>query len=184
MRGEPAGSATAGWCFDARKRVEMVRRFGLLALFAFVLVAACADAGDSGGEVARGSAESAAAAGSVAAVARTDQGIRRIRAEEVLRTMDTEPGPVVLDVRSPEEYKASHIPGAINIPYDRVSERLDDLRQFQDRDIVLVCRTGRRAAIAGQVLREAGFERLWDLDGHMTGWAAADLPLEGRGECC
>ena len=61
-------------------------------------------------------AEEPAAAGPAAAVAETDQGIRKIDAQELLRVMDEEPGPVILDVRSPEEYRASHIPGAINIP--------------------------------------------------------------------
>lgn len=160
----------------------MGRRFGWFAGFAAVLLLGCgerAGTGDMAGAAAEGPGVEAAGG-----VAYTDQGIRKISAAEVLRSMDGEPGPVVLDVRSQEEYRASHIPGAINIPYDRIRERLQDLRQFESRDIVLVCRTGRRAGIAGEVLLEAGFESVWDLDGHMVGWAAGDLPLEGSGECC
>ncbi len=86
--------------------------------------------------------------------------------------------PLVLDVRTPEEYAEGHVPGAINIPHTEVAARLDELAPYRDREIVLYCRSGRRAGIAADVLKEAGFSRLAHLSGDMPGWAARGLPVE------
>ncbi len=86
--------------------------------------------------------------------------------------------PLVLDVRTPEEYAEGHVPGALNIPHTEVAARLDELAPYRDREIVLYCRSGRRAGIAAEVLKEAGFSRLAHLSGDMPGWAARGLPVE------
>jgi rhodanese-related sulfurtransferase len=110
--------------------------------------------------------------------------ISSISPAEVLARLDEPGGPVLIDVRSREEYAEGHIPGAINIPYDRITDRLEDLQQFEERGIVLYCRTGRRAGIAESALLEAGFENLRDLDGHMVEWLEAGLPVEPASTCC
>lgn len=85
---------------------------------------------------------------------------------------------VVLDVRSPEEFAAGHVPGAINVPHDQVGSRLAELAGAKYKDVVLYCRSGRRAQLAADVLAEAGFERLSLLEGDFPGWAAQGLPTE------
>ncbi len=92
--------------------------------------------------------------------------------------------PVLLDVRSPEEFAAGHIPGAINIPYDEVPARLAEIAEYRDAELVVYCRTGRRAKIAEAALREAGFRRVADLEGHMTEWTAARHPVSDPQPCC
>ena len=93
--------------------------------------------------------------------------------------------PVVLDVRSPEEYAEGHVPGAVNVPYDQIGARLDFLDAYRDRGFVVYCRTGRRAGIAETVLIEAGFEHVWDLEGHMVAWMEQGLPLTvTMADCC
>jgi rhodanese-related sulfurtransferase len=92
--------------------------------------------------------------------------------------------PVLLDVRSPEEYAAGHIPGAINVPYDEIPSRLAELAEYRDVDLVVYCRTGRRAKIAESALREAGFSRVADLQGHMVDWTAGRYPISEPRPCC
>jgi len=89
-----------------------------------------------------------------------------------------EPDFVVLDVRTPEEYAAGHVPRAINIPHDVVSEHLAALSDARDKEVIVYCRSGRRAAMAIDALREAGFEHVTHLEGDMLGWEAAQLPVE------
>jgi phage shock protein E len=60
----------------------------------------------------------------------------------------------VLDVRSPEEYASGHVPGAVNIPYDQVASRIAEVPK--DKDVVLYCKSGRRAGIAAEVLAGQG----------------------------
>lgn len=96
---------------------------------------------------------------------------------DLVDRLGTTAEPVILDVRSPEEYAGGHIPGAINIPYDEIAAHLDSLTAFRDQEIVVYCRTGRRAGIAEEALAEAGFSRVFDLEGHMRSWQAEEYPL-------
>lgn len=83
---------------------------------------------------------------------------------------------VVLDVRSPGEFAAGHVPGALNIPHDRIGEHLAEVPR--DKDVVLYCQSGRRAGIAAQVLAEQGYTRLFHLEGDIAAWKAQGRPLE------
>jgi phage shock protein E len=84
--------------------------------------------------------------------------------------------PFVLDVRAPEEFVTGHVPGAANIPYDQVATRLAEVPK--DKDVVLYCRSGRRAALAAEVLAANGYTRLKYLEGDMPAWIAQDRPVE------
>jgi phage shock protein E len=85
---------------------------------------------------------------------------------------------LILDVRSAEEYQDGHVPGAINIPHDEITARIQSLMPNQDKPIVIYCRSGRRADLASSVLSSAGFTQLLQLQGHMNGWRDAQLPEE------
>lgn len=82
----------------------------------------------------------------------------------------------VLDVRSPEEFGEGHVPGAVNIPYDQMAARLADVPK--DKDIVLYCRSGRRAGIAADVLAANGYTRLSHLEGDMPAWIEKGRPVQ------
>jgi rhodanese-related sulfurtransferase len=84
---------------------------------------------------------------------------------------------VVVDVRTPEEFAAGHVPGAINVPHDQVESRLAELRGYRGKDVVVYCRSGRRSEMALTVLEKAGFERLGHLEGDMNAWSAAGRPI-------
>lgn len=94
----------------------------------------------------------------------------------VERQQQAEADLVVLDVRSPEEFASGHVPGAINIPHDRIGERLAEVPK--DKDVVLYCQSGRRAGIAAQALAEQGYARLFHLEGDIAAWKANGRPLE------
>lgn len=85
---------------------------------------------------------------------------------------------VVLDVRSAKEYAEGHVPGAVNISHDELESRLGELAGAGERDIVVYCRSGRRAGMALDVLEQAGFTRLYHLAGDYLVWAAAGHPVE------
>lgn len=78
--------------------------------------------------------------------------------------------PAMLDVRTPAEFAAGHLPGAVNIPVDQLRERLGELASLRDRELLVYCETGRRAGVAVQGLGRAGFAHLRLLDGHMRRW--------------
>ncbi|MGC5617525.1 rhodanese-like domain-containing protein [Georgenia sp. Z1491] len=78
-------------------------------------------------------------------------------------------GYTLLDVREDDEWEAGHAPGAVHIPLGELTERADELG---DDDILVICRTGGRSARAAQWLNQSGYDA-WNVDGGMTGWAAA-----------
>jgi rhodanese-related sulfurtransferase len=85
---------------------------------------------------------------------------------------------VILDVRTPEEYAAGHVPGAINIPYTHLPSRISEVADAADKDIVVYCTVGVRAEKGAERLRENGFTKLLHLDGDMKAWEAQKRPLE------
>ncbi|AKA02077.1 sulfurtransferase [Streptomyces noursei ZPM] len=86
-------------------------------------------------------------------------------------------GPRLLDVRTPGEFHAVHLPGAHNVPLDVLREHRAELRHHLDEDTVLICRSGARAAQAAQALSEAGLPHLRVLRGGVAAWEAAGGPV-------
>ena len=84
---------------------------------------------------------------------------------------------VLLDVRTTAEYAEGHLPGAINIPHTELASRVAELSEARDRDIVVYCRSGTRAEHALGVLKDAGFSRLFHLDGDYQRWSAEKRPV-------
>lgn len=80
--------------------------------------------------------------------------------------------PRVLDVRTPGEFEAAHIAGAYNVPLDLLREHRDEIIKHLSEDVVLVCRSGQRAARAEETLREAGLSNVHILDGGIIAWEA------------
>lgn len=77
-------------------------------------------------------------------------------------------GARLVDVRSPEEFSAGHLPGARNIPVDELSGRLDEIGP-RDQPVVVYCASGGRSASAARMLAGAGFTRVHNL-GPMSAW--------------
>ncbi|WBC15548.1 rhodanese-like domain-containing protein [Micromonospora sp. WMMA1998] len=89
--------------------------------------------------------------------------------------------PRLLDVRTPGEFEAAHVPGAYNVPLDLLKEHREELRNHLDEDVVLICRSGARATQAEQALATVGLPNLKVLDGGMLAWQAANAPVnQGR----
>ena len=106
--------------------------------------------------------------------------VPKISAQELFARLGTrDMSLLVLDVRGAEEYAAGHVPGARNLPHDEVGARAGELRVAKDagQQIVVYCRSGRRAALAIEALRKAGFEKLAHLEGDYMGWEAAGLEV-------
>ncbi len=68
--------------------------------------------------------------------------------------------PLVIDVRTAEEYQQAHVQQAVNIPYEQMAVRIAALAPDQNARIVLYCRSGRRSGIAEQTLRQLGYKQI------------------------
>lgn len=73
-------------------------------------------------------------------------------------------GALVLDVRTPGEYRAGHYEGALNLPLQELETRLDELKDKQ-RAVVVYCASGMRSAQAARILASAGFSDVTNAGG-------------------
>jgi rhodanese-related sulfurtransferase len=86
-------------------------------------------------------------------------------------------GAVVLDVRDRKEFESGHIVGAINIPYANLDTRIDELRKYGEKPIIVACRMGQHSGAAGTLLRKQGFKNVSRLAGGMAEWLNQNLPV-------
>lgn len=92
------------------------------------------------------------------------KGYHKITAEEAKEMMD-ERGVTVLDVRTSEEYKDSHIPDAVNIPNEEIGTEKPDQLPDQDAVVIVYCRTGVRSKQASDKLVDMGYKNVYDMGG-------------------
>ena len=97
---------------------------------------------------------------------------------ELLERMAAGDAPIVLDVRTPQEYRAGHVPGAYHLEDRQVPYRIDELRQLKDREIVVYCEVGPRARWVESYLRQEGFTNVKHLIGDFSGWRRNGNPVE------
>ncbi len=101
-----------------------------------------------------------------------------IAPSELIDRINTVKAPLILDVRTSEEYATGHIPGAVNIPHRELHDRISELMSYQNEEIVVHCWSGPRAGIAQSILSQAGFMQIRQLEGHMQQWKAGGYPIE------
>jgi len=86
-----------------------------------------------------------------------------------------DPGFVIIDARRPDEFAGGHIAGAVNIDSATFTEHIKDLDP--DGTYVIYCRTGGRTAGVRDMMREAGFREVYEIQGGISAWTAAGLPV-------
>jgi len=86
---------------------------------------------------------------------------------------------VILDVRTPGEYAAERIVGAVLLDYRSPSFRRELANLARDATYLVYCRSGNRSAGAVEVMAQRGFTRIYELAGGILAWKRAGLPVEG-----
>ena len=72
---------------------------------------------------------------------------------------------LLIDVRSPQEYKESHLDGAINLPLYDIEQKAQEQIKSKDTHIIIYCQSGSRSRRAMQILRQEGYENLYEIKG-------------------
>ena len=88
---------------------------------------------------------------------------------------------LVVDLRPHADFEKGHIPGSKNVQPSQFDPENKQLAAARSLPVVLVCKAGQASGDAAKRLRKAGFERVYVLDGGISAWQQADLPLvKGR----
>ena len=85
---------------------------------------------------------------------------------------------VVLDVRTPEEFEAGHVPGATNLNFRDEGFAAKVATLDKGKTYLVYCATGRRSTGATAKMKELGFGKLFNFTGSMAAWNKADKPVE------
>jgi rhodanese-related sulfurtransferase len=101
-----------------------------------------------------------------------------MQSSELLRRVQSNSAPVVVDTRSEFEFGRGHVPGAINAPVRKILLNRACLPEDKKCEMVILCEHGQRAMLAKFLRRLYGYGNMALLEGHMKGWKEAGLPLQ------
>jgi rhodanese-related sulfurtransferase len=85
-------------------------------------------------------------------------------------------GAVLVDVREPDEWSAGHAAGAIHVPLAIVFTDFERLPV--DRELIFICKSGQRSAVASEYAAARGATKLANVEGGTDAWREAGLPIE------
>jgi glyoxylase-like metal-dependent hydrolase (beta-lactamase superfamily II)/rhodanese-related sulfurtransferase len=110
------------------------------------------------------------------AIAQPKVAVQSVSAKQLAEALGA-PGVHLLDVRTPGEFEALRIAGAVNVPLDTLEPAALLASIGPDDPVYVVCQTGTRSQFAAAELRAAGFRRVVHVDGGTNAWAVAGLPV-------
>lgn len=84
---------------------------------------------------------------------------------------------LILDVRSNDEFATGHLQNAKHIPFGELQNRLKEIEKSKSNIIITVCESGTRSAGAIAILKKAGFDQAFNLDGGIQAWKTQGLPV-------
>ncbi len=100
-------------------------------------------------------------------------------AYQLIQQRRNDPDFVILDIRTPQEFVAGHIQGAVNIDFYASTFRQELSQLPKDKTYLVYCNSGNRSGQAMPIFRELGFRGIYELRGGIQAWYAAGFPLEG-----
>ncbi len=86
-----------------------------------------------------------------------------------------DPSVYIVDVRTPGEFAAGHVAGAVNRPLQEIDRWWRELPK--DRPVYVYCRSGNRSRQASEYLKRKGFTNIYNVTGGILDWQAAGYPL-------
>ncbi len=103
--------------------------------------------------------------------------LKNVDASTFKNLVDKKAG-LILDVRTPEEFQAGHIPGAINIDWKNQEEFKTKIKALaKDKTLMVYCHSGHRSGLATQYLKAQGYEKIYNLETGIMGWKADNFAV-------
>jgi cysteine synthase/rhodanese-related sulfurtransferase len=99
-----------------------------------------------------------------------------VKVKDLAAELESSAKPVLVDIRVPEHFRESHIPGAVNIPQDDLGTRAGELPDDRDAPIVTVCNIGKFSKYASLYLKSRGYRNVRSAKGGLDEWVRKGLP--------
>jgi rhodanese-related sulfurtransferase len=104
--------------------------------------------------------------------------IPEMTVQEVHDHLATGEMPVLLDVRGLDEWDRGHLEGAVHIPRGKLEEEVEGKLPDKSKDVIVYCAGGVRSLLAGQTLKQLGYQNVTSMEGGFGDWEDAGLPAE------
>lgn len=104
------------------------------------------------------------------------RGVQRVSPQDAISLINHQEA-LIIDIRDQDAFTNAHIVGAMNIPSDKLEDKLQQLNKYKAKPIILVCYKGISSVEAGTKLHKQGFEKIYSLAGGIGAWQNAGLPL-------
>jgi len=111
-------------------------------------------------------------------VAQAKAAVPELTVVQAKTNMDKRSYKVILDVREPNEFRAGHIPGAMNIPRGLLEFQVSGKIPEKSTALLVYCKTGGRGVLASETLQKMGYNNVTNMDGGWVGWEKAGYPVE------
>ena len=114
--------------------------------------------------------------GSITVINYRQASYREVASREAADLIKNE-GPVILDVRTPNEYNRGHLHNSVLIPVQELQSRYKELGNHKDREILIYCATGNRSTVASKILIDNGFKHIVNMRGGIYDWGKKNYPV-------
>lgn len=101
---------------------------------------------------------------------------RELTAREAAELIDNIQ-PLILDVRTPFEYKRGHLQNSVLIPVQELQSRWKEIPEYKNQDVLIYCATGNRSTVASKILIDSGFKRIMNLRYGIVDWGKRRFPV-------
>jgi thioredoxin 1 len=105
-------------------------------------------------------------------------GVEKLTNDNFEKKLNATEKKILLDVRTPDEYKRGHLTNAILVNYYDNDFKNQVAQLDKNKPVFVYCATGIRSASAAKVLAGLGFKEIYDMQGGYNAWAGAKKPVE------
>lgn len=106
-------------------------------------------------------------------------GGKRLSAPEAVRLINDR-DPIILDVRTPADYKKGHLLNAVNVPLTKFDENLAAAGKDKSKPVLVYCALGGSSVAAAEKLKKNGYAEVYPLRGGLNAWLGSNLPVTTR----
>lgn len=103
--------------------------------------------------------------------------VQSVTAEEVKQALDEKVDIIIVDVRTPEEYKKGHLDRSLLLPIDTLSEQAPSLLKDKEKTLYIYCLSGSRSTQATDILLKLGYTKAFNMTSGLLAWRSKGYPL-------
>ena len=97
-----------------------------------------------------------------------------------IRLINNHDDSLIIDIRAVAEYKSGHIKGAKNVPLNEFKSSVETYTDYKNKPVLIYCNSGNTAGRAIKLLKNAGYEKINNLEGGVAAWKEANMPLSKK----